>query len=601
MAPLLRSDKTMSMKQIEDSFGSNNCRCTGYRPILDAFKSFAQDSSLELQSKVADIEDLLKKCKNGQGICRNQCKLPYPCTSISLQPRNAGEDDDERDFVELALCPGRIRLTNGPGAWYRVTSVKEIFEIFTMIKGTYMLIAGNTAQGVFKEKYPPPPEVYIDINGVKELKFHIINADGVLVLGANMTLTNSIALFRAVAAERPATFGYLKVLAYHMTKVAHIPVRNIGTLAGNLSAKHRCPRFPSDLFTIFETVDAHLMIENEDSLSKITSLPEYLEMNMYKKVITRILFKPLDKSYYVRTYKVSRRAQNDHAVVNAGFCFRLDITKHYKVISTPRIVYGGIRPNFIHAVLTEAFFGGKNFLNTATLQKALSILCKEVVPDRKLPEASEQYRRCLSLSLFYKYVLSLNPSVVNPRFRSGPADIARPLSSGKQEYFSDPSEYPLTQPLPKIESLIQCSGEIEYTNDIPAASTELYASLVLSDRGPATLVGIDPLPALAIPGVVAFFSAKDIPGMNTFVEINTRHFLYQYEKLFADKEIQCAGQAVGVLLATNQDLADFAAERVVIKYANARKPCLFIEDVLRAGDKKRLKYVTSIKPTAVKR
>jgi len=42
------------MQEIENSFGSNICRCTGYRPILDAFKGFASDA--QLTKDVRDIE-----------------------------------------------------------------------------------------------------------------------------------------------------------------------------------------------------------------------------------------------------------------------------------------------------------------------------------------------------------------------------------------------------------------------------------------------------------------------------------------------------------------------------------------------------------------
>lgn len=53
----------MTMKETEDSFASNLCRCTGYRPILDTFKSFASDASPAMKTKIQDIEVTVEEVK----------------------------------------------------------------------------------------------------------------------------------------------------------------------------------------------------------------------------------------------------------------------------------------------------------------------------------------------------------------------------------------------------------------------------------------------------------------------------------------------------------------------------------------------------------
>jgi len=49
---LLSSDLKPSQQTVEDNFDGMICRCTGYRPILDAMKSFSVDSKCHLN----DIE-----------------------------------------------------------------------------------------------------------------------------------------------------------------------------------------------------------------------------------------------------------------------------------------------------------------------------------------------------------------------------------------------------------------------------------------------------------------------------------------------------------------------------------------------------------------
>lgn len=92
------------------------------------------------------------------------------------------------------------------------------------------------------------------------------------------------------------------------------------------------------------------------------------------------------------------RAQNAHAIINAGFLFKFN----NNLVEKCTIIYGGVNPKFIHCEKTEAYLTGKNLYDNSTLKQAYQLLDQELLCDSIAPDPSPEYRKQLAISLFYK-------------------------------------------------------------------------------------------------------------------------------------------------------------------------------------------------------
>ncbi|CAB3359541.1 Hypothetical predicted protein [Cloeon dipterum] len=551
MYSLLADGKTPTMAEVENSFGGNICRCTGYRSILDAFKALASDATPLMKQQCADIEDLNKICSKTGKACSGSCKKDA--------------------FEEVKVKSVKVPAAN----WYKVASLDELFSVIGSLGATsYQLSAGNTAEGVYRH-YNRQFDARIDVKDVPELR--TISTTGGYTVGANVTLTEAIATFRTQA--NTAGFEYLAKLAEHLDLVANTPVRNVGTLAGNLMLKKDEPGFPSDIFVILEAVGATLNILSNPTTSENVNLIDFLGKDLKGKVIQNIEFPTFDNNHHFRTFKVMPRKQNAHAYVSAGFRVHVSDTTNWTVDQQPRIVYCGINPNFHHATNTESYLMGKNLLDPATVQGAISTLAAELQPDNQLIDASPEFRKQVAQGVFYKFLLGLDPTRVAANKRSGADNLIRPLSSGKQDFETNPNVYPLNEPIPKLEAYAQTAGEAEYTNDIHERPGELHGAFVFTKQATGTIASIDASTALATEGVVAFFQASDVPGSNNFAPPSM--FFPEVEEVFCSGKVEYAGQVVGLIVATSRTTAILGAGLVSITYAKTEKPVLSVKDVTK--------------------
>lgn len=163
----------------QEELSGNLCRCTGYRPILDAAQQMAALPAVRL-----DEADLLSKLE-------------------LLAPASHGLEAD------LAY--------NSPRTLAALLEAR-------MAHPQAQLVAGCTDVGLWVTKMHRQFEQVLDISQVQELR-QVQHYPHHIAIGAAVTLSDA---FAALVAERPQ-------LATFAARFAGLPVRNAGTLGGNVA------------------------------------------------------------------------------------------------------------------------------------------------------------------------------------------------------------------------------------------------------------------------------------------------------------------------------------------------------------------------------
>lgn len=212
-------DNRVTMEQVENSLGGHICRCTGYRPILDAFKSLSMDAPKELRRNplTGDIEDL-PRCKKSGASCAQTCST----------------DQIRKCFLpeDYLTEEGAVDTTPLLGfEWHKSVDLSDIFDVFKSIDPSrkYTLICGNTAHGVYRR--PDDIQVFIDVNNVAVLRAHAMTADKTqLEVGGNVTLSEFMSILSDCAKSEEQSFGYCTELVQHIDLVATNAVRNVSNI-----------------------------------------------------------------------------------------------------------------------------------------------------------------------------------------------------------------------------------------------------------------------------------------------------------------------------------------------------------------------------------
>jgi xanthine dehydrogenase small subunit len=339
-APVSRSDAQAALS-------GNLCRCTGYRPILDAAQAMQRlpVAAVNEQEVLSNLELLAQR---GRGLSGDSTYMSPHSLPALLQARSAHPEAQ--------------------------------------------LVAGCTDVGLWITKMHMDFPRVLDVTQVPELR-RVEQYPHHIAIGAAVRLTEA---FAALVADRPQ-------LASFAHRFAGLPVRNSGTLGGNVA--NGSPIGDSMPLLIALGANVVLMRMHRGRIAHREMPLEALYTGYRKNVLTPdevlawVKVPKASATERARVYKISKRFEDDISAV----CLGLNLHIEEGVVRTASIGVGGVAVTPVRAVKTQAALAGKDW-NLTTVRNAIDVLRAEFNPISDM-RASAAYRREVLGNLLQRYWL----------------------------------------------------------------------------------------------------------------------------------------------------------------------------------------------------
>ena len=341
----------ITREQAQVDLSGNLCRCTGYRPILDAAEKMG---SLPLPA--------------GCGVD----EAATVAALKSLKPRQNGDESYLRPTTLAALLQAR---SAHPKA---------------------QVVAGCTDVGLWVTKLHKRFERVLDVTAARELQ-RVETYPHHIAIGAAVNLTDA---FAALVKERPQ----LKTFSQ---RFAGLPVRNSGTLGGNVANGSPI----GDAMPLLIALGASVVLmrwKKTAAGSEIAHRELRLE-DLYTGYRTNVMRadellcwikvpRPENKAF-MRVYKISKRFDDDISAV----CLAVQMTLNDGVVQQVSIGTGGVAATPARARQTEAALLGHRW-NADTVMAATAALRAEFQPISDM-RASAAYRQTVLGNLLRRFWL----------------------------------------------------------------------------------------------------------------------------------------------------------------------------------------------------
>ncbi|HEY0063388.1 MAG TPA: xanthine dehydrogenase small subunit [Telluria sp.] len=330
--------------QVDDALSGNLCRCTGYRPIIDAAMRMGELPRVDFdRAALAD----------------------------QLAPL-------QREAMSVYSAGGRSFLA--PRTLDELVQARAAHPAAT-------LLAGSTDIGLWVTKQMRDLGDIIYLGHVDALR-NVTETGGMIEIGAGVTLEDA---YRAICKHYPAQLSEM------WQRFASLPIRNAGTLGGNVA--NGSPIGDSMPWLI--ALGSEVVLRSPAG-ERVLALEDlylgYQKKDLHPDEFVKAVRVPLPRAgVQFRTYKLAKRFDQDISAVCAAFACRFD----GDTVVEARIAFGGMAATPKRAAAAEALLVGKPW-NEATVSAAMAAMAQDYAPLSDM-RASSTYRMKAAQNLLRRY------------------------------------------------------------------------------------------------------------------------------------------------------------------------------------------------------
>ncbi|NYT37860.1 xanthine dehydrogenase small subunit [Allopusillimonas soli] len=344
-----------SREEIDTALSGNLCRCTGYRPIIDAAVAMFDMPAVPFDR--AALARVLQTLRREQALCYQHGGHVF----------HAPRTMDELAAMRLAWPQARI-------------------------------VAGSTDVGLWvtKQLRDLPELIYIgQVAGLREISHEVSrDGEGHMYIGAGALLNDAFA----------ALLTHYPDLDELHRRFASLPIRNAGTLGGNVANGSPI----GDSMPALIALGTRIVLRQGNRVRDMALEDFYLD---YQKNALetgefvqgiKVPLPAMGRRF--RTYKLSKRFDQDISAVCAAFAVSLD---GEGVIREARIAYGGVAAIPKRALHAEQAMRDMPWTE-ATARAAMQAMQEDYKPLSDM-RASSEYRELAARNLLMRFFLETRP------------------------------------------------------------------------------------------------------------------------------------------------------------------------------------------------